>query len=212
MKRTLAPRRPSPAMVVALVALCSSLTGVAVGATLITGGDVKNGSIGTKDLKNGGVTKKDLKKNSVRTKKVKNGSLQAEDFAAGEFPGTGPTGLQGPKGDKGDKGDTGAPATRLWAAIDAENPASIAKNSGAATGVERLEPFPVGGGEFLVTWDRDVSDCTYFVTGGGSGTGFPPGVFGSVTSFSTDPNTTYVVLRDAGGALVDEDFAIAVLC
>jgi hypothetical protein len=87
-------------MVVALVALVSSLTGGAVAATLITGGDIKNGS----------VTKKDLHKNSVNSKKVKNKTLKAKDFADGQLA-QGVQGIQGLKGDKGDKGDTGEPGS-----------------------------------------------------------------------------------------------------
>jgi hypothetical protein len=54
MKRRLQVRAPSPAMLVAVVALVSSLTGGAVAATLI----------GTGDIQNGAVTKKKLHKNS----------------------------------------------------------------------------------------------------------------------------------------------------
>lgn len=91
MKRRLLAGRPSPAMLVAIVALVSSLAGGAVAATLITGADIKNGSI----------TKRDLKKNSVNTKKVKNGTLLQKDFKASELPGTGPQGPEGPPGDPG---------------------------------------------------------------------------------------------------------------
>lgn len=51
MDRKLLPRRPSPAMFVALVALSSSLVAGATAATLITGADIKNGSITNKDIK-----------------------------------------------------------------------------------------------------------------------------------------------------------------
>jgi len=103
MRRRLLSRRPSPAMVVAVVALVSSLTGGAVAATLITGADIKNGTIGTKDIK----------KNAVVSKKVKNGSLLSKDFKAGQLPtgATGPQGSQGIPGAKGDKGDKGDPGT-----------------------------------------------------------------------------------------------------
>ena len=111
MKRRLLARRPSPAMVVALVALSSSMVGGAAAATLIDGGDIRNGTVGTKDITNGGVTKKDIKRNAVRTKHVQNGTLLEDDFAPGEIPGTGPQGLQGPEGPKGDKGDDGADGT-----------------------------------------------------------------------------------------------------
>jgi hypothetical protein len=46
-------RRPSPAMVVAFIALFSSLVGGAVAARLITSKQVKNGSLLAKDFKKG---------------------------------------------------------------------------------------------------------------------------------------------------------------
>ena len=97
MKKRLLAHRPSPAMLVAVVALVSSLTGGALAAALID----------TSDIQNGAVTKKKLHKNSVNTKKVKNGSLLEQDFQAGELPGNGP---QGPKGDPGEPGPASGPA------------------------------------------------------------------------------------------------------
>ncbi len=103
MRRKLLARRPSPAMLVAVVALISSLTGGAVAATLIDTGDIQNGA----------VTKKKLHKNSVNTKKVKNKTLKAKDFAPGQLEQgvQGIQGLQGDKGEKGDQGDTGEPGS-----------------------------------------------------------------------------------------------------
>ena len=46
-------RKPSPAMVVAVIALISSLAGTAVAAKLITSKQVKNGSLLAKDFKKG---------------------------------------------------------------------------------------------------------------------------------------------------------------
>jgi hypothetical protein len=94
MNSKLLSRRPSPAMVVALVALCSSLTGGAVAATLLTG----------KDIAKGAIAKKHLKADAVRSGKVKDGSLLSQDFKAGQLP----AGSRGPQGLPGAKGDTGA--------------------------------------------------------------------------------------------------------
>jgi hypothetical protein len=86
-------------MIVALVALCSSLTGGAVAATLITGSDIKKNAI----------AKKHIKKNAVTTKKVDNGTLLLKDFEAGQLPAgqAGPQGSQGPQGGAGGTGATG---------------------------------------------------------------------------------------------------------
>ena len=124
MRKRLSARRPSAAMVVAVVALVSSLTGGAVAATLITGDDIAKKA----------VAKKHIKKNAVVSKKVKDRSLKARDFKAGQLPAgaTGPAGPQGAKGEPGAaclpsnpdcvgpqglKGEPGQPATKLFAKI-----------------------------------------------------------------------------------------------
>ena len=99
--------RPSPAMVVAVIALISSLTGGAVAATLITSDDIAKNAVKSKHIANGKVKNKDLKNNTIKTTKVRNGSLLAEDFAEGQLLG-GEQGLQGPEGPPGPPGDDGA--------------------------------------------------------------------------------------------------------
>jgi hypothetical protein len=86
--------RPSPSLVISIVALLVALGGTGYAAVQITGKNVKDGSLTGKDVKNKSLTKKDFK-----------GSI------------TGAQGVQGAKGDNGDKGEPGAPATALWAAI-----------------------------------------------------------------------------------------------
>jgi hypothetical protein len=55
------------------------------------------------------ITGKQIKNGSITTKDVKNGSLLSADFKAGQLPAgsQGPTGSQGPMGEAGAKGDTG---------------------------------------------------------------------------------------------------------
>jgi hypothetical protein len=90
MRRFLA-RRPSPAMVVALVALFVALGGASYAAFKLP----KN-SVGTSQLKKGAVT----------GAKVKSGSLLASNFKAGQLP-AGPKGAQGAKGEQGKEGEKG---------------------------------------------------------------------------------------------------------
>lgn len=95
-------RRPSPALVVACLALAVSLSGVGYAATVLP-----RASVGTAQLK----------KNAVTSVKVKDRSLLAVDFKRGQLPAGAPgakgdkgdNGVKGDKGDRGDKGDTGAP-------------------------------------------------------------------------------------------------------
>ena len=89
-------RRPSPALVVACLALLVSLGGTGY-ATVV---NIPRNSVGTPQLKRNAVTSSKLAPNTVRAAHVVNGSLLAEDFRPGQIP-------QGPKGDKGDTGPVG---------------------------------------------------------------------------------------------------------
>jgi hypothetical protein len=70
--------RPSPALIVACIALISALGGTAWA--------VAANSVGTTQLKDGAVTKPKLAANSVGTAKVIDGSLLKQDFKAGQLP------------------------------------------------------------------------------------------------------------------------------
>jgi hypothetical protein len=85
--------RPSPATVLASLALAVSLGGTGYAALVLPAN-----SVGTPQLKN----------NAVTSPKVKNGSLLAADFKAGQIP-RGPTGPAGPVGATGPIGPTGPP-------------------------------------------------------------------------------------------------------
>jgi hypothetical protein len=76
-------RPPSPALVVACLALVISLSGTAVAVSTA----LPRNSVGTAQLKTG----------AVNSAKVKNASLRAADFAPGQIP-RGPQGPAGPAG------------------------------------------------------------------------------------------------------------------
>src|SRR4051794_41780390 len=77
--------RPSPSLVLALLALT-----VALGGTSYAAIKLPKNSVGNPQLKN----------NAVTGAKVRDGSLFANDFAAGQLP-------RGPKGDVGPQGPAG---------------------------------------------------------------------------------------------------------
>ena len=77
------PSRPTPALVVAVAALVMASGGTSVAARLITGKDIKNGTVASADLKNGSVSSTDVKNGSLTGVDVRNGSLGAADLAAG---------------------------------------------------------------------------------------------------------------------------------
>jgi hypothetical protein len=91
-------RLPSPALLVACVALLAALGGVSYAA-----GVLPKDSVGTAQLKKKAVTGAKLRKSAVTGAKVKNGTLMAADFKAGQLP----AGPQGPKGDPGIPGQQG---------------------------------------------------------------------------------------------------------
>jgi hypothetical protein len=89
-------RRPSPAMLVALLALFVALGGSSYAAL-----QIPRGSVGTKQLKNGAVT----------SKKVRNNSLLVRDFKASQRSRLrGPQGARGPQGPQGQVGPATGPA------------------------------------------------------------------------------------------------------
>jgi hypothetical protein len=90
MKGIIRRLRPSPAMVVACIALTFAMTGAGYAA-----GMLGPNTVGTKQLK----------KNAVISSKVKNRSLLAVDFKAGQLP-RGAQGPQGPAGPSNPNADT----------------------------------------------------------------------------------------------------------
>ena len=106
-------RRPSPAMLVALVALVLATTGSAVAATLITGKNIKNGTIRLRDLSKG-------TRAALVGKRGKTGK-------------TGKTGPRGFAGFTGASGRNGAPGTALaYAHINSNNTVDASGAKGIA--------------------------------------------------------------------------------
>ena len=112
MHRRLSRRRPSPAMVVALIALSVSLGGTGYAALTLP----KN-SIGPKQIKRNAVRSADIKNRGVRLADLHPAARRAgPQGPAGPqgVPGTaGTPGPVGPQGEKGDTGETGPAGTAL---------------------------------------------------------------------------------------------------
>jgi hypothetical protein len=98
-------RRPSPALIVALIALFLALTGGAYAAFTLP-----KESVGSVQLRNGAVTASKLHRDAVTSSAVEPGSLLRGDFKAGQLPAgpTGSTGSQGPAGPAGAAGPAGS--------------------------------------------------------------------------------------------------------
>jgi hypothetical protein len=96
-------RRPSPAMIVACIALLVALGGTSVAAV----SQLARNSVGPRQLQTGAVTNPKLRNNAVNSAKVRPRSLLRSDFAPGQLP-AGPVGPQGPAGPAGPAGSAGA--------------------------------------------------------------------------------------------------------
>jgi hypothetical protein len=154
---------PSPALLVACVALLAALGGVSYAA-----GVLPKDSVGTVQLKKKAVTGAKLGKSAVTGAKVKNGTLMAADFKAGQLP----AGPQGPKGDpgiQGPKGDPGVTGPK-------GDPGATKVTSRTATGPS------VGSGGFSTA----VASCQAGETlvGGGAG-------YADTGQFAADPTVTW---------------------
>lgn len=100
--RRISPGRPSPALVIACIALGIALGGTGYATVL----QVPKNSVGTAQLKSSAVTNKKLAPNAVTSAKVQNRSLLRADFATGQLP-AGPAGPTGPAGPAGPPGLSG---------------------------------------------------------------------------------------------------------
>ena len=129
--RRILRHRPSPAMVVA----CLALT-IALGGTSYAAVNLPRNSVGAVQLK----------KNVVTSAKVKNFSLLRADFKRGQLPAgpRGPQGLPGPKGDQGIQG----PGAQ-WATVNTTG--TVVRQSGGITASK------VQTGGYVVTFPEAVT-------------------------------------------------------
>jgi hypothetical protein len=155
-------RRPSPALVVACLALLVSLSGTGIAAV----NALPRGSVGPAQLRTGAVT-------SI---KVHDASLKLLDFAASERAqlkgDTGPAGPQGPKGDKGDKGSKGDTGAQGLQGIPGLSGYALVEKSQSTTassmGIQVSCPSgkrPIGGGGGTSTPGAGVTMRNSFASG-----------------------------------------------
>jgi len=187
-------RRPSPAFVVACLALAVALGGSGYAAIVLPAN-----SVGTKQLQNGAVV----------AAKVKPHSLLATSFKAGQVPAgpAGPAGAQGLAGPAGPAGPKGDSATKLFATVKKKaNAAGV--DLGPSSGVQTLVRQGNGSGLYQLTFNQDVSKCAVVASPGGASL-----AAGEATAQTTGGSGVTVQTFDANGDPDDLDmFTVAVFC
>jgi hypothetical protein len=173
---------PSPAMVVALVALVMSLGGSAY-ALVITGKSIRNNTVTGKDIRQRSLRGNDIRRDSVGGGSIKESSLGDVPHAAS------------------------AAGVDLWAVVN--NDGVMIRSKGAALGDPASR---TNTGTYHVFFNRDVRGCSYVATLGNPGTGGPPTGQVTVGSHPTNVAGVSVRTENDGGAVADKPFHLAVFC
>jgi hypothetical protein len=124
--------------------------GTAGAAKLITGADIKDGTVSAKDLR------KDLR---TRIARIGATGVAGPPGARGPQGERGPAGARGPQGERGPAGPRGADAPSHFAAV--ASTATLLHGQGV-TAVRRFPNRPAGAYE--VVFDRGVTSCTATAT------------------------------------------------
>jgi hypothetical protein len=173
---------PSPAMVVAGIALFVSLGGVSYG--LATGAidsrEVKNNSLRSRDVRNGTLTGKDMGSNRVGGGAVKESSL-------------GPV----PAATVSDGEVRFASVTSAGVLARGRNVSSVARTSE---------------GRYQVIFNRDVRTCGFIATIADAGAAAPPQGEIATSALSSNVNGVAVRTENSNGAAADRPFHVIVPC
>jgi hypothetical protein len=188
MKRFL--RLPSPAMVVAIIALLVASSGVSY-AVVINGSSLVNGSIRNVKFKDGTLRGQEAKRDGFGGGAIKERSLDASQLDAskiGQVP-------------------SAASAEGVMRHV------VVASNGGAVRGRGVTSTAKTGVGQYQAIFDRDVRNCSYFATLGDESAAAPGTGQISVTSAASNVNGVRVVTRNsAGDTPVDRSFHLMVSC
>jgi len=195
--------KPSPALVVATVALFVALGGTGYAVTALP-----RNSVGSPQVVNGSLQSVDLSTRAIRALKGNRGS-QGQAGMTGPPGSTGPIGAQGATGVTGSSGPQGAsgvagPAA-LFAHMDADG--SVGPQRGVVLGPAT---YRSGTGEYAVGFGRDITQCVPVVTVGGRYGGAGTALGTATTNY---PSTNQIdVETRVAGTLTDQPFNLALIC
>ena len=186
MSRSLRRLIPSPAMIVAIVALVMSLGGSAY-ALVITGKSIRNNTVTGKDIRSHSLRGHDLRADTVGGGAIRESSL-------GPVPAAGVA--------------TSSAGLNLWAVVNGNG--VLVRGRGQAAGDPAAK---TGEGIYHVIFNRDVRGCGYLATvGSPTVDAVPPGGQVHVASHPTNVNAVRVRTANDTGTSLDRPFHLAVTC
>ena len=185
--RALRAVRPSPAMVIATIALLVALAGTGYAATSLPAN-----SVGNRQLQN----------NAVTSAKVKDHSLLSVDIAPGQIPRgpRGPQGLPGLPGAQGAKGTTGpqgpsATSSTKWALIGKDGNVIASSTPAPAVVQSGLGQYYVSFGSAVTGHAIIVSSASRDADNGNRGTVYA--TICGTTGSSSPPDTSTCALNNS---------------
>jgi hypothetical protein len=179
------PRLPSPATVIALVALFVSLGGVSYAVTQIGTNQIKNGAVTSQKIRNGTIRSRDVRKNSLGPHAILESKLHVASAGSALSAGT-------------------ADGFSHFAVVAANG--VLARGRGVTSAVR------TGAGRYQVIFNRDVRSCAVIATAGVIGATTPGAAEATTALLAT--NVDGVVVRTFGGdgAAGDHSFHLLVAC
>jgi hypothetical protein len=213
LRRLLRDHRPSPALVVASIALLVALGGTSVAAVnqlaansvgtsqlksnAVTTPKIKNSAVNASKLASNAVTTAKIAGNAVTNAKIANGTIQPADLSSGAKT-SGPSGAQGPSG------PAGTSAAAFWASVDQNG--TLIRNKGAVSAQRN------GIGSYQVIFSQDVTGCVYLSSPGGPTTSTFTGDESGAAQLPNVAAGVRVFTTLSTGVLADRPFFLAVFC
>jgi hypothetical protein len=183
-------RMPSPAMVVACLALFVALSGVSYAVATIGSDDIINGSIRNRDFKDGTLRGQESKPDGFGPNAIKEQVLDSSKLNAAKIG----------------KVNSAAAADGITRHAVISNVGGTVRGRGTASSAQ------TGPGQYQVIFDRDVRGCVYSATLGDESAAGPGNGQISVTSAASNVNGVRVVTRNSAGNVENRSFHLLVSC
>lgn len=208
------PRRARRGLVIGSIALAGlavvATTAPVVAGNLVDSGDLAKGAVTSAKIAKKAVKSKHLADGAVKTAKLKDGAVTSAKVGDGAVTsgklGDGAVTSSKLAAGSVSRSHLAADLQPLWAVVWG-GPTILRGKGAVAVQHEGVDS------QFRVTFDRDVSQCSYTATLGGP-TSVSPEQIGmvNVSSFSADPKAVLVRTRDASGVAASRGFTVQVWC